>query len=398
MVGRSSARQPRGDPAREIEVAHTYEQYRGSNYFRALDGLRAISILLVLVLHTNSVLWSFMNGGMGVHIFFTISGYLITTLALREEAKRGAVSLRAFYVRRACRILPLYYIVLFFYMVMILALNYHGHRHLLLTALPYYLLYVNEFAPNPPDMPFGHSWSLGVEEKFYLFWPVLAFALWRMRPRWRFIGTTALVLAPLLLDRLHLMPFDARRFDQPLYNSYNGILVGCLLAFLLHYRRSYAWMVRLASGFPAYAVLALFLTVHFLMHSQGWSMLTYSISVALAMVPVLLGNTLWTRPLATRPMVFIGVRSYGIYLVHMMCLSVSGEIARHLPGVVLDAHRLPLMHPWAVSFLILTLACASSLLVATGLNIAVEKPFIALGRRRTRTLTGAAPVAPERMA
>jgi len=370
-----------------------HSRYRALRYFPALDGLRAISILLVIVLHTNPVLWSFVNGGMGVHIFFTISGYLITTLALREEDAHGAISLKAFYIRRACRILPLYYLVLAFYVALVIGMNYHGHRQLLSSAMPYYLTYTNELAPDSPDMPFAHSWSLGVEEKFYLLWPALAFMLWRQRLRWRFAGTAAIVVLPPLLDALHLLPFDVRRYGLPLYNSYNGILIGCLLAFALHDKRSYAWLARLASGWRAWAVPTLFLLMQFVGLRAGVHILFYSLSVALLMVPILVGRAAWTRPLTTRPMVTIGLRSYAVYLIHQICLSVSAALASRLTRVGLDPARLPITQKWSVSLLILLMTCAASLLLAAGLNRWIERPCIDFGRGRTRALTGSEPVA-----
>ena len=69
------------------------------------------------MLHSSPALWHHANGGQGVFILFVISGFLITTLARREETARGALSLRSFYVRRACRILPLYYLMLLAYVV-----------------------------------------------------------------------------------------------------------------------------------------------------------------------------------------------------------------------------------------------------------------------------------------
>ena len=84
----------------------THEEYLRERYFRPLDGVRAISILLVLTWHVNSSLWAWLSGWEGPSIFFVISGFLITTLCLREESRDGSVSLTAFYIRRACRILP----------------------------------------------------------------------------------------------------------------------------------------------------------------------------------------------------------------------------------------------------------------------------------------------------
>src|SRR4051812_19658083 len=143
----------------------THEAYLAQRRFPAIDGLRAVSILLVLTWHTNPVLWFRLQGYLGVTIFFVISGFLITTLLLRERAETGRVSLGGFYRRRAYRILPVYVVVLGFYAVFVLGLNYHQHRGLLSDVMPYYLTFMNDFAPFTPDTPLAQTWSLGVEEK-----------------------------------------------------------------------------------------------------------------------------------------------------------------------------------------------------------------------------------------
>jgi len=247
-----------------------YQQFQETRYFRSLDGPRAVSIILVVVHHTNSALWSHLNGGLGVIIFFVISGFLITTLAVREEAKVGALSLRSFYIRRACRILPLYYVVLLVYIALFIGANYHQHRQLLVGVLPYYFFYMNDFAPNLETLPFNHSWSLGVEEKFYFVWPVLAFGLCRARPAVRLLGTVALIFIPFVLDEMHVLPFDVQLYDHPLYYSYAAILVGCLRALALHNRAAYARVARIASGAPTYLTLGAFLAVHVFALRRAW--------------------------------------------------------------------------------------------------------------------------------
>src|SRR5262245_38320588 len=101
------------------EPATTYQEFRELTRFPALDGVRAIAVLMVITVHSgfhsDFWLWGLVDGSMGVPIFFVLSGYLITTLCLREEADRGSVSLKAFYIRRALRLLPAYYLTLILY-------------------------------------------------------------------------------------------------------------------------------------------------------------------------------------------------------------------------------------------------------------------------------------------
>src|SRR5690606_33976224 len=99
------------------------EGFLAVRYWPALDGLRAVSILLVVLFHTTDPVWQVIDGRMGVTLFFVISGFLITTLLLREEERRGQVSLRGFYIRRIFRIAPLYYLALGATLVLVLAMG-----------------------------------------------------------------------------------------------------------------------------------------------------------------------------------------------------------------------------------------------------------------------------------
>src|SRR5688572_30335175 len=117
--------------AREHELARPY--------FAELDGVRAISIFSVVVWHaTERFAW--LHGHHGVTFFFVLSGFLITTLLLREESTRGRVNLKAFWIRRTFRILPLYYCALAVYAVLVLGLGLQADRAASFRlALPYYL-------------------------------------------------------------------------------------------------------------------------------------------------------------------------------------------------------------------------------------------------------------------
>src|SRR5262249_10191392 len=99
----------------------TFDKYQQRKYLDELDGLRALSVLMVVSVHMHDkpIVWHWLGGWQGVTVFFVLSGYLITTLSLREEAKRGALSIPAFYIRRSFRIFPLYYFVLALYCLLI---------------------------------------------------------------------------------------------------------------------------------------------------------------------------------------------------------------------------------------------------------------------------------------
>lgn len=146
----------------------------------SLDGLRALSIFLVMALHTlqpysighhASPLWyAIFDGDTGVYIFFVISGYLITRLLLNEHQKRGSISFRGFYVRRAMRILP----PLYAYVAALLLLGWAGRLALdkidIFSALFFFHNYAHGFM-----WQLEHFWSLSIEEQFYFIWPLVLF-------------------------------------------------------------------------------------------------------------------------------------------------------------------------------------------------------------------------------
>jgi peptidoglycan/LPS O-acetylase OafA/YrhL len=146
----------------------------------SLDGLRALSILLVVAVHSlqhrslthrvPAVFFVLGNGALGVEIFFVLSGYLITLLLLRERERRGAISLRSFYVRRGFRILP----PLYLYIACMGVLATWGHLpgmnwRELITALTF----TRNYVPGMGLWALEHLWTLCIEEQFYLLWPAL---------------------------------------------------------------------------------------------------------------------------------------------------------------------------------------------------------------------------------
>ena len=134
----------------------------------SLDGLRAISITLVVLSHL--VKWKHVSldvvgsyGALGVHVFFVLSGYLITNLLLREYDRSSTISLREFYIRRAFRIFP----AAFVFLGVVVVLYWHQMRWFHVAAAVFYVANMDLTRP----WIFGHLWSLSIEEQFYLLWP-----------------------------------------------------------------------------------------------------------------------------------------------------------------------------------------------------------------------------------
>jgi peptidoglycan/LPS O-acetylase OafA/YrhL len=344
-------------PRRVARAARpSYADFRALHHFTPLDGLRAISIMLVVSLHTTDRLWRPLHGAVGVTVFFVISGFLITTLLLREEDGRGEARIGAFYIRRAFRILPLYYLTLAAYVLLIGILHLQAGAADLWRSIGYYLTYQNDFAP--VGSGFAHTWSLAIEEKFYLLWP-LVFAVLALRRRRTSVAVALTVLsaAAALWEPVHY------------FATYTPILLGCVLAIAMHSERGYAVVVRLTRGWVA-AVLLCALGVQMVLFENGTSIhVVFGLLVALAFPSFLLGPKWLSRVLSSRIAVYIGERSYAIYLIH--------RIAK---GVV-DRAIAPGSHSVAAEVARFVLIMVVALLGAEVLRRLVEQPMIRLGRR-----------------
>jgi peptidoglycan/LPS O-acetylase OafA/YrhL len=357
-----------------------YDEWRAARYFPGLDGLRAVAALLVVFHHARTHrLWGVLEGWNGVTLFFVLSGFLITTLALREEDEHGALRWRAFVVRRGFRILPIYFASLALYAVVMFSVGFGGsHRSVFTHALPWYL---SPFPEVPfftkTHIVFSLAWSLGIEEKFYLLWPLLAFVLLRKHARGR-IGI-ALVLA--LLAQLPIALSSGGRAVAP----YSAILVGCVLAFALHHRHTFRFVARLGSVPGLVAALSLLVAAQALTHvfdvtaggfrvASPYYYLPYSCAAALVVASLAL-QAPGTGVFRSRPFRFVGRVSYPLYLTHPIALGFAATAIA--PGGIVT------------ELAYLAVGLALSLALAYGLHRVVERPLIALGKRgATRIASG----------
>lgn len=349
-----------------------YDEWRAARYLPGLDGLRAVAALLVVFHHARTHrLWGLLEGWNGVTLFFVLSGFLITTLALREEDEHGAIRWRAFVVRRCFRILPVYLVSLALYALAMYSIGFGGtHRSVFTHALPWYL---SPFPEVPfftrTHIVFSLAWSLGIEEKFYLLWPLVAFVLLRKHARGR-IGL-ALVLA--LGCQLPLVFSSGGRMVAP----YSAILVGCTLAFTLHHPRTFALLARLGTAAGLAAALSLLVIAQALTHvvhvtASGYRVasplyyLPYSLAAALVIAALAL-NARGGGVFSARPLRFVGRVSYPLYLTHPLALGVVGTAIA--PGGD------------AVELVYLAVGLSLSLVLAWGVHRVVERPLIDVGKR-----------------
>jgi peptidoglycan/LPS O-acetylase OafA/YrhL len=287
-------------------------------YNPALDGLRAVAVMLVVLFHARAPIA--LGGYMGVQIFFVLSGYLITSLLMTQLEAKGRLDLGRFYLRRFLRLTPALFAMLAIYGVaapfLWPAIGDHGKQAAIAA------LYLSDYAVafwNTPDL-LNHTWSLAVEEHFYLLWPIALLAAWRRWDRRSLVWVlaTAYGLATLVrwvcIVRGQSWEQVYFRFDTNL----SGLMLGAWLAVMLRdevlaarlkralpwllwlpllailclqYRWGDIWMPMWGQCFMEWGAVAILIAVQ-TPHSQAWAMLSRA------------------------PLVWLGKISYGLYLWH----------------------------------------------------------------------------------
>jgi peptidoglycan/LPS O-acetylase OafA/YrhL len=212
---------------------------------KSLDGIRAISIIMVLLGHgkyaiekkyTDNFLFEIVSDAhLGVMIFFVISGYLITSLLLKEKEVQGEISIKNFYIRRVFRIFPIFYI----YILTIIILKNLGYDSIftdyssVLFAGLYIWNYKHffEIPEGNGNWFFGHTWSLSLEEQFYLIWPLL---FWKLNiVSLKKVTIAIILLSPLLgLLTYFILPGSRGQIGMMLPTGSGTIFMGCLGAIL----------------------------------------------------------------------------------------------------------------------------------------------------------------------
>jgi peptidoglycan/LPS O-acetylase OafA/YrhL len=363
-------------------------------YRPGLDGLRAVAVAGVVLYHAGV---SWMPGGfLGVDVFFVLSGYLITSLLLAERRRKGRVGFKAFWMRRARRLLPAVLLVVFVCLLAastiarddlartrgdaLASLVYLTNWHLIAASHSYF----NAFGR--PSL-LQHLWSLAVEEQFYLFWPlVLMGSLELFGRRYTVVLTVLLALASTaLMWGLYDPNQDPSRVYYGTDTRAATLLVGALLAFawpLGGFRdevsRRAARTLDGVGCAALLAVLALFVRVQDYdpwLYRGGFLLVALCTAVLIAVVVHPVSSL--GRALGTAPLRWIGVRSYGIYLWHWPVMMLSR------PGIDV---------PWRGTFVILAQIAVTVGLAALSYRY-VEMPVRsgAAGRRLRAWLDGHTP-------
>ncbi len=313
-------------PTSQIPTASRLEFKLG--YRPELDGVRGISILLVLGQHFPPTLTP--GGFFGVDIFFILSGFLITALLFQEWSRRNSISIKDFYIRRALRLGPALITYLFLLGVYAFVfLNHDSAREIylgILLTLAYVSNWVLALTHNFSFGILAITWSLAIEEQFYLIWPLALSLLLALKYKRGWILT--LLVTGVIFVGLHRMRlFEAGASLNRLYYATDthadGLLLGCLVGCLVSFRL--LPQSRLFRLFMKTAALGSLVLVGFfalsirhddsLLYLGGYSVVSLAIAVAL----LTLIN--WTPRLAVillsfTPLAWVGRISYGLYLWH----------------------------------------------------------------------------------
>ena len=347
-------------------------------YLPGLDGIRALAVVSVMIYHANS---DWLKGGfLGVEVFFVISGYLITLLLISEKEQTNRVDMKHFWIRRARRLLPALFVMLFMLTIwtalferstlgklrgdVIAALSYGSNWYQVYTGQGYSA--ANDFAP------LRHLWSLAVEEQFYLIWPIVMAVLLRVGSRRvadlsRWLFGVALGITILLAIFYHQGPIgtpdvtpgaywhiggrDIAKADFLYLSTFTragGLLLGSAfamiwrpLALMRGPMRNRGPMLDVM-GVAGLGVLALLMWSVGFVGSRGADPLLFrggffvtAIATLAVIAAVTHPRTLTGRALSVPVLVWIGLRSYGLYLYHWPVY----QLMRHIAGRHMKFHE-----------------------------------------------------------
>lgn len=294
-----------------------------TNRIPSLDGLRAISIALVIFDHffTNLGLPinTFIFGNLGVRVFFIISGFLITTILLAELEKTSAINLKKFYFRRILRIFPAYY----FYILVVLIFAVLGFYQTSLFNLIVPIMYVSNYIP-PGIEELVHTWSLSVEEQFYLLFPciLLVFRISKTKKYLLFVLLIAPVIRILNINAVQTTEeFDIPRwFLFGFHTNMDVLASGCLLALYrnaLHKNKHYKKFLHSSAPFLSLLFIICFVASNsaysFAFFGIGLTVINLSITLCVDWLITNHQNTIG-QILNSSPFVFVGMMSYSLYL------------------------------------------------------------------------------------
>jgi peptidoglycan/LPS O-acetylase OafA/YrhL len=358
----------------------------------ALDGLRTLAILGVILIHLNVI----RGGGIGVDVFFVLSGFVITRLLLIEHERFERIALRAFYARRFLRLAPsLLAMCSLLTIASLLFPNGFFHQQWIgaLLSAGYVMDFVRAFNPwgldNVGVGATWHTWSLGIEEQFYIVWPVLLLVLLRLPGRARVVALSVLIAIPTCERILIYTPLEAFRIYNAPDTRADQLLVGCLLAVSIAGAPAGALerarTLAAVAAWPALAALvavALWLPISTATGREEHVIYTVGFLVAAVLAAIVIAALVLdashpiTRALGLRPIAWFGRNlSYGLYVWHYPIF------------LAVDSARLP----GSISWVIKLLAALSATIVS---YLLIERFTIGRRARLARVADAALAISP----
>jgi len=347
------------------------------HYRQSLDGLRGVAVTAVVAYHVDQYRPHeiFPGGWGGVDVFFVLSGFLISTILLEEVSRTARIDFRDFYFRRFVRLAPAL-TVLLLVLAGVAASMGSGFGDIL-YSLVYLMNWARAFAWSADQGGFlGHTWSLSVEEQFYLIWPAVLLILVRVR------GLAPLFIAAMaalgLVWRCWLV-FHGAHYQRT-YNGFDThadpILIGCLLAFVPGLIRAYSVLASRLALIPVLTMAVFLLKMHIYSRYGQDVGVTIAALCSAWILMATFADGLLTRALSVRPLVYTGRISYGWYLWHFPILHLMNRV-----------HPAPLA-------LNVALALAAYAIAAASLYW-VERPMSARFKHALTGRTVRPPLAPE---
>lgn len=367
-----------------------------NNRIRALEGLRAVAVVLVLLYHADL---GVRGGYIGVDVFFVISGYLITSILIKERRTTGRISVRSFYARRARRLIPASGLVT----LCTMGAGWFVLDPIAKRELGTDSLWASLFAANirlarigaeyltTVDTPSAleHYWSLAVEEQFYLLWPLLLAVAWRMlRNNRRAVTITLSVIAAVsLLACVRLTAHDpVWAYFAPWTRGWE-LAVGGLLAAITTHGRQRIPRPFVANSFGISGIVVIIGCAFLYDESTafpGWAALAPVVGT-IAVIAAITSHTPVNSILGTRAMTWIGERSYSLYLWHWPILTLA---AVHFNGLSAPQRALALL--MAVALAAATFALVENPVRHSPSLVRSANVSLFVGATMTVTVAGAA--------
>ena len=322
-----------------------------SKYLPSIDSLRALAVLAVIIYHVDV---NYLPGGfLGVDLFFVLSGYLISSLIIKEFRKTGTVNLYNFYIRRARRLLPAVYFMITVGLVVMVLFNEVLLRKSHLDAIFGYIYSSNwwyifhkldYFDSFGAQSPFKHLWSLAIEEQFYMIFPLLFLLVngkkkskdgtYKLNKNFLYV-VLGLILVSLIA---HILLFDINNISRIYFGTDTrafSLLVGVVGAILYPMERLHAKVTpqqNMLYSVVSLVSIATLITV--MVYTSEYNTLLYRggfLLVAILGLIVIISSgkqhTLMSRLLSFKPVVFIGKISYSLYLWHFPVLVLTTPVS-----------------------------------------------------------------------